>query len=252
MLRILGTQPVWVAVISAGRPKNVGPMTNLIGPSTWYVPHNQWDDYKHKNIKLARGSDTSAVPVRNRVLTDAFELGVPCLMLDDDLKRVMKVHTMGERSEWLTDGPNIQAILTELVERLMKSEFHLAGASPTDNAYFTRRPDTTRGFVRSGVWAVKPTGLRLDERFVTKEDYDYTLQHVHVYGGVQRCDDLLFDFKQLSNEGGYSHIRTRKDKRREYDSVRLLEHKWGTKLIRRNPRRPGEVLLKFPKRTVLS
>lgn len=258
MLRKLGEHQIWLTVISAGRPWQVGPMTNLIGPASWYVPPKQHEMYrvsaqdKGLSITLAQGSDQAVVPVRNRAMTDAWERELPCVQLDDDLMRVMKVIVPMKRSVWWDDPQNTQAVLAELVNRTLNSPFKLGGGAPTNNAYFTRRRTTERGFIKSGVWVIQKCGLLLDERLKTKFDYDFTLQHVREYGGVQRCDDLIFDFNQFTMKGGHSHDRTKDDKSKEYNAIRYLESKWGTDLIKRNPRRPGEILLKFPKRTVLS
>jgi hypothetical protein len=256
VLRKLDGNDVWLSVISAGRPWQVGPMTNLIGPASWYVPPKQWMAYMDAGLEvtqLNKGSDSAVVPVRNRALTDAWNrYGVPCVQLDDDLMRVMKVIVPMKRSNWWNDSEHVEAVLSEMYARLKDSPFKLAGGAPTNNAYFTRRQTTTRGFIKSGVWMVKGCELLLDEELRTKFDYDYTLQHIRRYGGVLRCDDLIFDFNQFTMKGGHSVDRTKDDKSKELRSITYLEDKWGTNTIRRNPRRPGEILLKFPKRAVLT
>lgn len=258
MLRKLGEHTVWMTVISAGRPQQVKPMTDLIGPASWYVPDTDRQAYKdaslqaQDSIRFEKGSDKAVVPVRNDALLDAWRNDVPCIQLDDDLMRVMKVNEPMRRSEWWADSPHVLAVIGDAVQRLASSPYKLAGGAPTNNAYFTRKRTTDKGFIKSGFWVVEPCGLMLDELLKTKFDYDYTLQHVFRFGGVTRCDDLIFDFNQFTMAGGHSVDRTKDDKSREYNAIRYLEGKWGTEIIRRNPRRPGEILLKFPKRIALT
>lgn len=252
MLRRFGEHTVWLTVPSAGRPDNVGPMTQLIGPATWYAPKHEWSEYDATahGIKLAIGDDRTVIPARNRALDDGWKLDCPVVMIDDDLRRVMKLLHPKQKTVWWKDPENLRAVLTELIDRTLRSPFYLGGVAPTDNPYFSRHHVTERGFVRSGVMCVKPCALHFDTHLRTKEDYDYTLQHVSTFGGVNRCDDLLFDFQQLSHHGGYAHTRTRDDKSAEYEAITHLEQKWGT-VVRRNSRRPGEILLRFPRRQVL-
>lgn len=247
MLAQLGANRVWMAVVSSGRPENVRPMAEKIGAATWYVPEEQMDEYADQGVVVRPGSATGVTPVRNRILDTAFGPLCPdtiAVMLDDDLK-------------WAAFASNGKAehvpprvAITNMVRRLKESDFHLAGASPTNNPYFTRQSQSIHLFIRSGVLAVKPTPLRFDENLKVKEDYDYTIQHYLEYGGVLRCDDLLFDFQQRTNKGGYTDSRSLE---REEAAVQYLMSKWG-KLVKRHPRRPGEVTLSLPrpKREVLT
>lgn len=252
MLRELDGLPVWMTAISAGRPGEVSHMEHLCGPLTWYCPEDEWSYYRQSGASgLREGSSSSVVPVRNRALKDAWDRGVPCVQLDDDLVRVMKVLEPMKRSEWWYDPEHVHAMMAEALARLARSPYKLAGAAPTNNAYFTRHRTTTRGFCRSGFWAIEPCDLWLDEGMQTKFDYDYTIQHVRKYNGVQRCDDLIFDFDVFTKRGGHQDSRTKPG---EYEAIAYLQRKWGTKIVVKNPKRDGEVLLKFrkPERVVLT
>lgn len=239
MLRKLGGIDTFVTVISAGRPQNVGPMTAQVGAATWYVPHSQRDAYaQHGAVSFGEGSDVAVVPVRNRALRDAWDQGAICVQLDDDLKwAAFAINGRARRTE------PARAIET-LVRRLSDSDFKLAGAAPTNNPYFVRKANSTNLFIRSGVIAVKPCGILMDERLKVKFDYDYTINHYRRYGGVLRCDDLIFDFQQRTNAGG--HVDTRSE-RVEQEAIAYLLQKWGP-WVKRHPRRKNEVLLNLPRR----
>lgn len=236
----------YLAIVSGGRPENVAPMTDLVGPATWYVSRADADAYHsaayHYGAEV-RIVDRPFPAARNEALRDAWALvgSYPCAMLDDDLVWARRCYPG-------SDAKPVEIVpvdaLWGIVARVGDSPFHMGGASPTVNAYFSRHATTTRGFVRSGVLVVEESEPRIDERFRLKSDYDFTVQHVVAYGGVVRCDDLLFNFKQRTNKGGVRELRDQGDA--NGDAVRLLRSKWGD-LVRPNPRRDGEVLLRFPR-----
>jgi hypothetical protein len=239
MLRTIGGQQVYLTVISAGRPENVQPMSKMIGAATWYVPEDQKESYRVQGAPfLKKGSDSGVVPVRNRALQEGWARGAISVQLDDDLKWAAFV------SNGKAQRIPPSRALELLVKRLAESDFKFGGAAPTNNAYFTRRQNSTNLFIRSGVIAVKPTTLLMDDKLPVKFDYDYTLQHIQTYGGVLRCDDLIFDFQQRTNKGG--HVDTRSDAVEQF-AIAYLQKKWGS-LVRLNPKRKNEILLNVPRR----
>jgi hypothetical protein len=257
MLRDIGGHNVWMTTISAGRPGEVQHMTDLLGPISWYVPESQHDDYKGAaklpadSFRLGTKNPSRVSEVRNRMLQDAFYLGVPCIQFDDDLKRVMRLPAPNTKGTWETHPVAVQALLAEFVDTVMQSPYKLGGVPPTNNHFFANGQLRSRVFCRSHLWMVKPNKLRLDTNMQTKFDYDYTIQHVQQYGGVCRCDNMIWDFDFGGKSGGHVDTRTHLG---EIKSVEYLQRKWGTDIVRKNPRRAGEVLLKFPKqvRTVLT
>jgi hypothetical protein len=240
MLQLIDGQKVHVCVVSAGRPENVKAMTEMVGAATWYVPPHQRGEYSQAGaVTIGEGSDQAVVPVRNRCIDDAEGQDAICVQLDDDLR--WAAFASNGKAERL-DSP--RRAIAALIRRLGDSDFYLGGASPTNNAYFTRKQNSTNLFIRSGVMAIKPnSGLRFDEKLKVKFDYDLTIQHYVKFGGVLRCDDLIFEFQQRSSKGG--HAQDRVDGRDE-EACRYLLAKWPG-LVKRHPRRQGEVLLSLPR-----
>jgi hypothetical protein len=113
--------------------------------------------------------------------------------------------------------------------------------SPTANTYFYRQAVSTHLFVVGDMILVSPTSLRFDEQLLLKEDYDYTCQHLNAYGAVARVNGVMAEFRHRSNPGGAVAYRS---EALEAESIAYLRGKWGD-WIRPNPRRPGEVLLKW-------
>jgi hypothetical protein len=250
MIRTLpGGVQVWMTCISAGRATRVKPMEELVGPLTWYVPPHQKPEYAYQGARSQRpGSDTSLVEVRNRALSDAWEQRLPCLMLDDDLRKMYykPAESTGAPFEnrWSTDPDRIQILIGMVAKTVMESPYRLGGIPPTDNPYFANSQIRTRVFCRSHFWVVRPCGLWLDPNLKTKEDYDYTIKHISKYGGVCRVDSVIGDFDFATEAGG---CQTTRSLAGEMEAVLYLEKKWGTKIIKRNKRRAGEILLRFPK-----
>lgn len=252
MIRVLpGDQRVWLTCISAGRPERVAVMQRAFGPMTWYAPVHQHAAYRSFGAHaLAKGSDVHVAIARNQALRDAFAQDLMCIQMDDDFKRMMyhPAHASGAKleNEWVNEGSpdRLSVMLSKLVRELSHGDFYLAGVPPTNNPFFASGLVKRRVFCRSHLWVVKPCGLYLDENLKTKEDYDYTIQHVQRYDGVTRCDWLVVDFDFGRMRGGCQTDRTMES---EMESVRYLEAKWGTKIVRRNIRRDGEILLHFPR-----
>lgn len=236
---------VWLAVVSARRPANVERMTAAVGSeATWYVPGQELGAYRLAGAKAVndRGGLSAG---RNAALQDAHEQNLPCVQLDDDLERVERLGPDGK-----AQPVDTLSALGEMLQRLRASDFRLAGAASTNNAFFVQRATSTHLLVLASMMVALPGHLRFDERFRLKEDYDYTLQHITEHGGVVRCDDILPSFKHYTNAGGAVSVRNAGE---EQVAIRLLRAKWGD-LVRPHPRRENEVLLSYPRRnrTVLS
>ena len=87
---------------------------------------------------------------------------------------------------------------------------------------------------------VKPCKLRYDLNMTLKEDYDYVLQHITKEGGVMRFNCILPHIRHYDNPGGAVTVRNPEE---EEKNIKYLLRKWPT-FIKRNSRRPNEVLLK--------
>lgn len=245
MKRLFGRHNVWLCSVSAGRPQEVGPMQEKLGKLTWYAPEEEWNDYKKHGAEGVRpGSNQAVVPIRNRAMQDAWEQGLPCVQLDDDLKRVMTL-TKGRTSNgWRSDPAGVRHAMEVFIEEVMLTPYYLGGVPPTNNVYFADGNMHSHVFCRSHIWLVKPNELLLDPNLLTKFDYDYSLSHMQRYGGVARYDGVIFDFDFGHKAGGHVATRTKIGER---NSVEYLQRKWGKEVVRGNPKRPNEVILHPPK-----
>jgi hypothetical protein len=230
----------YVGVFSSGRAANVPQMQRLVGHATWFVGAGEMMDYA--NAGAASVIEAGLLcPARNAVLENAFRLGVPAVMLSDDL-RGLAIANDEKKANKASFPEFVSRLLADANEHGAK----LAGCAPTANAFYYQpsRPVSLQHFIVGDLMLVLPSPERFDESFRLKEDYDFTCQHLASYGAVARCNALLANFAHRSNAGGAVAYRTSAG---EQAAIALLRAKWGD-VIRDNPRRPDEILLRWPKK----
>lgn len=227
--------PAYLTIISTGRPDNVARMTEVLGIyPTWVVRESDVRAYRDAGAGRVVAAPPGVAAARNVALKRAFAEDVPCITLSDDFKRVKADQPGAKPVE-----TSLASALGQLLDHTLASGYKLGGASPTDNAYFVRHQHQHQHFIVGDATVVLPCALRYDERLQLKEDYDFTLQHIEAYGGVNRCDHLLFTWKHYSNKGGAVATRTQEV---EQAAIAHLMRKWPGQ-VRPNPKRENEVLL---------
>lgn len=227
-----------ICIISHKRPGNIQKTEELLGLHkglTWYVGENEKEDYSAAGGTIVEGG--KLIPSRNHALDDAFKQNKYCVMIEDDLISINHI-TAYCIPRPITFGLAIK----EMYDVLKNTPMHLAGASPTGNAFYydPHKPLGLKHFILGSFIMVKPTPLRFDDTLELKEDYDYTLQHISKYGGVCRLNYLLPRFRHSTNKGGAVDYRTEE---LEQSNIAKLKAKWGA-TISDNPRRKNEILLK--------
>lgn len=233
---------VYLSVISCGRSGNVARQTEMTGPATWFVAPGDEPAYQAEVSRVGGAVLLGGLlcEARNRALEEAFGLGLTCVQLSDDLRRVRRAV-----DRKATEEVSFGWALAEVRRSMLETRARLGGVAPTTNAFYFNpaKPLTHRGFILGDWSVVDPCDLRWDEGLRLKEDYDFTLQHLRTFGVVARRNDILADFAHRSNAGGAVAFRTAE---REQEAIRHLKAKWG-QLIRDNPRRPNEILLRLGK-----
>jgi len=119
----------------------------------------------------------------------------------------------------------------------------LGGCAATTNAFFAPKAEWgTRHFIMGQLMIVAPgEELRFKRVFGSKEDYDYTCQHLATYGKVCRANRVLGNFRHNEKRGGWANYRSLEEQR--LLSLALVE-RWHPHVVH-NPRRDGEVLIKW-------
>lgn len=228
------------AIISHLRPDNVEKMEKITGipkKLNWYVGKGEKKDYVHAQGEINEAGNL--VESRNEALRNANAESNYCLMLDDDLSDVQMFNA-------ITTSPlSFDNMIREMYKILRSIPLFLAGVSATGNHFYfdPNKPISTKHFIIASCMLSKyPSEVFFDKQFKTKEDYDFTLQHIKKYGGVARINYLAPRFQHYTNKGGVVASRTNEI---EQDSITKLKKKWGD-TIRPNTRRgPNEILLKI-------
>jgi hypothetical protein len=227
-----------IAIISARRPHGVAQMTRWAPQARWYVAMGEKADY------LAAGAADVVeagplVAARNAALDHAFALGVPCVQLSDDLRKLQLM-----RSAKTATDATLDECLTLMAQMCDQTGAYLAGVAPVANAFYfdVKNPVKQAHFIVGDFIYVRPSEPRFPVDMELKEDYDFTAQHLLAYGRVARCDFVQATFAHRTNKGGAVAYRT---ERREQEAIATLQARWGA-AIRPNPRRPNEVLLHGP------
>jgi len=232
-----------IAVISARRPGAVARMKKHLadlGPVTWYVAKGDAKDYLTAGaVNVVESGDLCTS--RNAALGDAWLNGADCVQLSDDLKGLR--WAFGKTTNE-TLPISLRAAVAHLRHACTQHGAFLAGAMPTANAFYAApaQVQLSHFIVGDLLYVRHGTPLRFDTTLTLKEDYDYTLQHIAWHGRVARVGSLLADFAHRDNPGGAVDIR---NPYTEQDNIDRLKAKWGD-VIRDNPRRANEILLKIP------
>ena len=102
--------------------------------------------------------------------------------------------------------------------------------APDPQNYRTYTPFSTTSFLGAPFHCtLKGSEPRYDETMPLKEDYDMTLQQLNLYRVVLRFNKYFYKAKQSSQTGGCAVYRNRKTE--EYQ-LRLLQKKWGKKIVK--------------------
>lgn len=243
MRRRIGLRDYWVGVISTGRPANVAKMQAQCGPLTWYVKHNETQNYWDAgaaNVVKGGGLCES----RNAMLDDGHIVGLPVVQLSDDLTRIKSITTKNDKGRWQAKDIHFDEAVEVVHGAMQYAGAKLGGAAPTSNPFFynDNKAVQTRHFIVGDFIVVEPSPERFDVELKLKEDYDLTCQHLAAYGRVARADMILPHFAHRTNAGGAVDFRTPE---REQQAIAILRRKWGTRRVVDNPKRPNEVVLRW-------
>lgn len=227
---------LYFAVFSHGRSSGVDAVYGYLGTeATFYVGDGERRDYEKAGAKRVVASG-NLPQSRNAALDDAWRLGCTCVQISDDLRRFSLATARMVPMTALSAAIIISGALDAC------GDVYLGGGNSTSNPYMAVglrtgnklpvhfRPLTQRDTLVLGDFSVvKPCGLYYDENTPVKEDYEYTLRHLVVYGKVLRLNYLLQDFRHRTNPGGANLERWGKlqTEQRSYDY--LLE-RWGKAL----------------------
>lgn len=199
--------------------------------------HNEEDRKKYpQNIKNAiiTNTERGVARARNSIL-NFFKEGEEIVMMDDDITEIYKL-----------DGNKLKLLTSEEIRKEFEKAFYICrrnntflwGIYPVKNSYFMKNSISNKGLIIGWIMGIIINDLRFDERFMTKEDYDYGLQNIKKYKKVIRLNYLTCNSK-FKSKGGLDYVYGTE---KEEEACRLLLEKWKG-YVYPDKRRKNEVKL---------
>ncbi len=204
-----------VAIPSAGRPRRIR-SNRVIRPALVFVPEGEVRDYERcgvRNVVPVPAEVRGITRTRNFILDYAAERGENRVVhVDDDVRAQGWVELGFSRgrprplteAEWLREW----AVLFDLAEDL---GFRIWGVATQNalRAVYPWKPFLEQSYVTASCMGIRnETGIRFDESYPVKEDYEITLRCIREDGGVLAARHVFWTNSHWSDEGGCRRYRT--------------------------------------------
>lgn len=169
--------------------------------------------------------------VRNWILDNLFDDADCIVILDDDCSFIGRYQ---DQKKKVFSENQLQEFCENSAIICKELGFKLWGLNTvTDKgAYREYTPFSFLQFIGCPFHGhIKGTKLRYDESLPLKEDYDFTLQNIRIYGGCLRVNFAHYQVKQSEQEGGCSAYRNLEEEKKQFFN---LQKKWGKDVIKRD------------------
>lgn len=175
-----------------------------------FVPKSEVSDYKtrgHREVIGVPASVRGITATRNWILNFAQDARV--VFVDDDVKSAgwlevmetqMKRRTLTE-AQWLAEFSRLFDVTEQFGFRL----WGLANIS-APRAWYPWKPFIFYTYVTGSCMGIVNKGLRFDEAFKVKEDYELCLRCIKEDGGVLGCRYLYWENEHWTTEAGCRNI----------------------------------------------
>ena len=200
-----------------------------------YVDCKEYDEYKKQNpeganiISVPEGVQGNLCRIRNYILDKELAENDVCLIIDDDLGGIFYFEKLKESrveaDEFLTFIEKYSIMAKDIGAR-----FWGVNCNSDPQCYREYTPFSTTSYIGGPFQCfLKDNELRYDENLPLKEDYDMTLQQLNKYRVVLRINKYHYKCEQSTNAGGCATYRNIE---REKEQLRMLQKKWGTKIVK--------------------
>lgn len=198
------------------------------------VPNSQKEEYEDYNdveiVGIPDEQDGSISRKRNAIL-EMFQ-GEDILMMDDDIREVGYfqaglLHRVGEKY--------FLEFVENMFQMCQEAETVLWGINVSYDSKFYREysPLSLSSIVLGPFMGIRNVDneLRFEERLSNKEDYDYAIEVLRKYRKILRNNKWYYICGHITNEGGIVGMRNWDN---EWEKAKLLQSKWGSKIINFN------------------
>ena len=214
-----------IAIPSKGRPGKVKSLTILPG-ATLYVPALEESAYREcgaQSVVPVPNHVTGITRTRNWILDNCADPWL--VMLDDDVKAAGYVELGVSHAchRTIRDWPTEFRRLFELTEDLGFRIWGIATQS-APRAVYPYKPFLWCSYVTASCMGIRnDTGIRFDESFPVKEDYELTLRCIVEDGGVMAARYIYWENSHWTGIGGCCDYRTQEMERK---AIRDLQAKY--------------------------
>lgn len=220
-----------LAIPSKGRPIGVNSLKQL-PDAVVYCPLDEVDSYARAGVQNIVGVPKEIrgiTKTRNWILNNTDDDWV--VMVDDDLKAAGYVEFLSETAKhrkiknWAAEFQRLFEITEDMNYRIWGVSTH-----SSRQAVYPWKPFLFLSYITASCMGIRnDTGIRFDESFLVKEDYEMCLRCVKEDGGVIAARYLYWENSHWTDEGGCKSYRTGE---MEKDCINRLIKKYGN-MIRR-------------------
>jgi DNA repair photolyase len=210
----------------------------------FYVPKSEYEAYKKRMPKqeiIIADIENETIGKKRQFILDQFPVGEHIVFCDDDLtgyvrkvndKEVENVPIDEMRElfeEWFLD-----------LELSRVSMWGMCGMYDINPMFLTDKIHRLTQLAGMTYGVIKREDIGFTDEISTKEDFEYTLKCIERDGMVRRYSAYNPVASKYNSKGGCSTYRT--DEVQKRDALWLVEH--YPDLVKLNPRKEGEVLMK--------
>lgn len=220
-----------ICVPSKGR---AGIMTTqkVLNVDEVYVPSSEFDSYKlhHPELNIISVPDyiKGITPTRNYILEHCQDKHI--VQVDDDVEYffLFEKATIYRIEDW----ERVRLLFENMFIMAEELGTNLWGLQMANDPRFYREysPFSLTSICVASLFGMINDGQRFDERFVVKEDYDYSIMSLYRHRKVLKNQKYGVKVEHLTNAGGCVSYRTREVEEEAYQELRK---KWGSKIIKR-------------------
>lgn len=197
-----------------------------------YVPMAEVKDYQtaYPDLTIAGVPDEIKGITKTRNFMLNAETDKHLIQVDDDVEYFF----MFENAQVLKieDWGRIKLLLENMFIMAEEIGANLWGLQLANDPRFYREysPFSLTSICVANLFGMINDGQRFDERFIVKEDYDYSIMSLYKHRKILKFQKFGVKVQHLTNEGGCVAYRTREV---EEEAFQLLKKKWGSRVVKR-------------------
>ncbi|MCK9461601.1 MAG: hypothetical protein M0R80_18385 [Proteobacteria bacterium] len=233
-----------ICIPSMGRAGSVE-TAKLFDDFKIFCPKREADEYrKFYGDKVFEVPDDikGITATRNFILDHSGKYVIQC---DDDVIGFYRMNSRKENKYEELTKEHLYEVIDNSFLMAEEIETNLWGFNLSRDKKFYREysPISLSSVLVANFFGMINDGQRFDERVKLKEDYDYSLESLRRHRKILRFNQYAFFVQHQSNSGGCVDYRTMD---LEKDTIKLLKRKWGSKIIKTNPKKEYEIKVSVP------